>query len=86
MCSNFYANCVYKLGDYSYYLLGAERIASNRLFGMFHSGTVDHNKEVMKSMIKPDGTVRVVFSTIAHGIGVDLVGLNTVMHSSWGPS
>ena len=70
------------MGDYSYYPpLGAERIASNRLIGMFHSATVGHNKEViMKSMVKPDGTVLVVFATIALGMGVDFVGLNTILH------
>ena len=47
MCSNLYTHFVYELGDFSYHPLGAERIASNRLFGMFHSGTVDHNKEVI---------------------------------------
>ena len=58
MCSNLYAYSVYELGEYRYYPLGTERIASNRLFGMFHSGRVDHNKEViMKSMVKPAGTV-----------------------------
>ena len=81
MCSNLYAHFVYELGEYSYHPLGTERIASNRLFGMFHSGTVDHNKEViMKSMFKPDRTVRAVCATIALRMGVDFVGLNTVLH------
>ena len=81
MSCNLYALFVYELGDYSYYPLGAERIASNRLFGMFHSGTVHHNKEViMKSMVKPDGTVRAVFATNALGMGVDFLGLITVLH------
>ena len=69
------------MGDHSYYPPGAEKVALNRLFGMFHSGTVEHNKEViMKSMIKADGTVRVVFATIALGMGVNFMGLNTVVH------
>ena len=64
------------------YPLGPDRLVSNRRFGIFHSETVDHNKEViMKSMVKPDGTVlRVVSAMIALEMGVYFVGLNTVLH------
>ena len=34
MCSNLYTHFVYELGDYSYYPLGAERIASYRLWNV----------------------------------------------------
>ena len=49
-------------------------ISDNRLFGMFHSNTPDHNKQViLKSLVKGDGVVRVVFATMALGMGVDFV-------------
>ena len=69
------------MGIYSYYPPGAKKIASTRLFGIYHSGTVAHNKEViMRSMIKADGTVRVIFATVALEMGVDCARLNTVVH------
>lgn len=56
-------------------------VSSNRLFGMFHACTPPHNKEViLRSLQKEDGVVRVVFATIALGMGVNLVGLNTIYH------
>lgn len=72
---------MYELSDHSYYPIGASKEASNRLFGMYHSGTSDHNKDVIsKSMSVPEGIVRVVFATVALGMGVNLAGLNTVIH------
>ena len=57
------------------------QISDNRLFGMYHSKTADHNKEViMHSMAKKDGVVRVVFATMALGRGVNFVGLGTIIH------
>ena len=48
---------------------------------MYHSGMADHNKDViMKSMADANGVVRVVFATVALGMGVNLAGLNTIIH------
>lgn len=48
---------------------------------MYHSKTDDHNKEViMASMSKPDGVVRVVFATMALGMGVNFTGLTCTIH------
>ena len=81
LCSSLYAHFLYELKCASYYPPGAEEISDNRLFGMFHSNTPDHNKEViMNSMSKEDGTVRVVFATSALGMGVDFAGLNATVH------
>ena len=81
MCADLYAHFHYKLGIDSYYPPGADAISDNRLFGMFHANTPQHNKEViLKSLIKPDGVVRVVFATIALGMGVNLRDVNTIIH------
>ncbi len=81
MCSDLYAHFRYELGDQSYYPPGADKLAANRIFGMYHSGTAHHNKDViMRSMADANGIVRVVFATIALGMGVNLIGLNTVIH------
>ena len=81
MCSSLYAHFLYELKHASYYPPGAEEISDNRLFGMFHSNTPEHNKEViLNSMTKEDGIVRVVFATTALGMGVDFTGLNSTVH------
>ena len=81
MCSNLYAHFLYTLKYRSYYPPGAEQISDNRLFGMFHSKTDDHNKDViMRSMAKVDGVVQVVFAMMALGMGVDFIGLTSMIH------
>ena len=58
MCLALYGHFHYTLGDKSYYPPDAEHRSDNTLFGMYHSKTDDHNKEViMKSMSKVDGVV-----------------------------
>ena len=74
MCADLYAH----LGDQSYHPAGATHISDNRLFGMFHSNTPDHNKEVILKSFT--GVVRVVFATVALGMGVNLRDVNTVHH------
>ena len=81
MCSDIYIHFLTTLGKQSYYPDGAEQISDNRLFGMFHSDTPTHNKEViLKSMGKEDGVVRFVFATVALGMGVNFKGLNRTIH------
>ena len=81
MYADLYAHFLYELGSMSYYPPGADEIASNRLFGMYHSSTPPHNKAVMlKSMAVLGGTIRAVSATNALGMGVHFVGVNTVIH------
>ena len=81
LCSDLYEFFLAFLGNDSYYPQGADQISNNRLFGMFHAQTMPHNKQViMDSMLRVDGLVRVVFATIALGMGVNLVGVNNVIH------
>ena len=48
---------------------------------MFHAQTPQHNKDViLSSMQKEDGIVRVVFATVALGMGVHFMGMNRVIH------
>ena len=81
MCADLYEYFLLSLGEQSYHPIGAIPISDNQLFGMFHSNTTPHNKDViMKSMQKEDGVVRIVLATIALGMGVNFVGLNTIYH------
>ena len=59
MCCALYGYFHHVLGDKSYFPPGAERRSDSRLFGMYHSRTDDHNKEViMKSMSESYGLLR----------------------------
>ena len=69
------------LGEKSCYPLNAPKISNNRLFGMYHSCTDEYNKQViLKGFSQPDGVVRLVFATMALGIGVDFKGLDYTIH------
>ena len=82
MCADLFAHFSYALGETnSYFPPNAEHISDNRLYGMFHAKTPDHNKEViLKSMQDGSGVVRVVFCTVALGMGVNFADLNYVIH------
>ena len=81
ICADLYAHFHFELGDGSYYPPGAETVSDNRLFGMFHANTPQHNKDVILSnLTKADGVVRVVFATVALGMGINLRDVNTVIH------
>ena len=80
-CANLYAHFHYELGEASYHPPGSPHLSDHRLFGMFHSNTPEHNKEViLKSLLIPNGVVRVVFATVALGMGIDLRDVNTIIH------
>lgn len=56
-----------------------------RIYAMFHSKTTQPVKDsVLASFLDPHGHVRVVFCTVAFGMGIDVKGVNTVIHI--GPS
>ena len=70
ICAELYANFHYELGDQSYCSPGADRVSDNYIFGMFHASTPQHNKDViLSSLFKPDRVVRVMFATVALGMG-----------------
>ena len=80
-CADLYAHFHYELGDSSYYPSGSPHLSDYRLFGMFHASTPQHNKEViLKSLLDPKGVVRVVFATVALGMGINLRDVNTIIH------
>ena len=81
VCADLYAHFHFELGDGSYFPPEAERISDNCLFGMFHANTPQHNKEVvLNSLTRPDGVVRVVFATVALGMGINLRHVNTIIY------
>ena len=81
ICADLYAYFHYDLGDKSYFPDRATKISDNRLFGMFHSCTSQHNKDViLKSLTDSNGHVRVVFATVALGMGVNIKDVNLIVH------
>ena len=54
-----------------------------RLFAMSHSRVDDQDKNKIMACVK-EGSCRVLFSTIAFGMGVDISDIHTVIH--YGPS
>ena len=81
MCAHLYSHFLFELGKNSYFPPGAEELCSNRVFAMYHSCSPQHNKEVvLESLVKTDGVVRIVFATIALGMGIDLRDVNTIIH------
>lgn len=81
MCANLYTHFHYELGSESYYPLGAPQLSNNRLFGMFHANTPQYNKDViLRSLQFVDGIVQVIFATVALGMGINLQGVNQIIH------
>ena len=69
------------MGKSQYYPPSAPELSENRLFGMFHAST-QHSKDVpiMGSLQDCHGTVGVVFASLAMGMGIDLHGVDTIIH------
>ena len=88
ICADLFSRFSYEMGKSQYYPPSAPELSENRLFGMFHASTPHHCKDVnMGSLQDCHGTVRVVFASVAmgmgidlHGMGIDLHGVNTIIH------
>lgn len=81
MCSDLYAYFHLQLGQQSYFPDSGKPVSENRLFAMFHSLTPQRIKNiVLDGLAIPNGTVRIVFATMALGMGVNLKGVNRIIH------
>lgn len=84
-CVSLYKMFLVELKEASYEPRGSPPSIENRLFAMYHARVGDDDKAViMESMINPSGNCRVLFSTTACGMGVDIPNVRTVIH--FGPS
>ena len=71
------------LGDASYFPVNAEKIPENCLFGQFHAPQTEQMKQQMLQQLtckSSKSTIRVVFATIAIGIGVNIPSIRQVIH------
>lgn len=81
MIGDLFAHFSYEMGTSQYYPPGAPKLSDNRLFGMFHAKTPQHSKDIiLQSLTDPKGIVRVVFASVAMGMGIDLKGVDTIIH------
>ncbi|XP_015747113.1 PREDICTED: Werner syndrome ATP-dependent helicase homolog [Acropora digitifera] len=71
------------LGDASYFPINADKIPENCLFGQFHAPQTEQMKQQMLKQLtckSSNSTIRVVFATIAIGIGVNIPSIRQVIH------
>ena len=69
------------LGINQYHPKGSMPIPENRLFAQFHSPQTKEMKDViLKQLCSSKSTVRVLFATVALGMGVDIRGIRRVVH------
>ncbi|CAB4009302.1 Hypothetical predicted protein [Paramuricea clavata] len=74
----FFANM---LGKKQYFPLGAPPKSENRLFSQYHAEYPQHEKErLINGLINNMCKARVLFVTVAFGIGVDLPSIRQVIH------
>ncbi|CAB3981322.1 Hypothetical predicted protein [Paramuricea clavata] len=62
-----------------YYPDNANAVPKNRLFGQFHTPQTDEMKEeILYQLTSPNSTIRVVFATVAMGMGVDIPSIHQI--------
>ena len=81
VCASLYKMFLTEMRENSYEPCGSPPSIKTRLFAMFHSRVGDDDKmKIMDSMLNPNGNCRVLFSTTAFGMGVDVPNICTVIH------
>ena len=69
------------LGEEQYTPLGSPHFAKNRLFAQFHAHYPEKEKnDILDDLLKGPGKIRVLFVTIAFGIGVDCPSIREILH------
>ena len=69
------------LGQNQYYPEGAPAIPENRLFAQFHAPQTSQMKvQILQQMCSTNSIVRVIFATVAIGMGVDVPNIRQVIH------
>ena len=81
LCGFVYKMFEHVLSAEQYYPLGSASIPANRLFAQFHAPqTTEMKDEILKQLCSGRSTIRVVFATVAIGMGVDIPDIRQVIH------
>ena len=71
-----------QLGNEQYYPLEAEALPENRLFAQYHAPQTSAMKDhILKELALPTSKVRIIFATVAMGMGVDIPSIRCVIHA-----
>lgn len=80
-CGFAYRIFEHVLGKAQYYPPRSVAIPSNRLFGQFHSPQTQSMKDnILKQLSSSNSMIRVVFATVAMGMGIDIRSIRQVIH------
>lgn len=80
-CGFAYKLFEFVLGKNQYYPEGSPEIPENRLFAQFHASQTKQMKEqILQQICSARSIVRVVFATVAMGMGVDVPAIRNVVH------
>ena len=81
LCGFAYKFFEYVLGIEQYFPVGSLPIPSNRLFAQFHAPQTNQMKDkILKQLCSTCSIIRVVFATVAIGMGVDIPDIRQVIH------
>ena len=81
LCGFAYRLFEYVLENKQYFPVGSDKIPSNRLFAQFHAPQTSQMKdEILMQLCSVRSTVRVIFATVAMGMGVDIRNIRQVIH------
>lgn len=69
------------VGDEQYEPVGAQKISRNRLFTQFHAQYPEHERQrIVDELVQGMSKLRIIFATVAFGIGLDIKNIRQVIH------
>ena len=70
------------MGDLQYEPIGSAPLGKNRMFTQFHAQYPDHErKRIVEELTKDSSKLRLLFVTVAFGIGIDVNNIRRVIHT-----
>ena len=80
-CGYAYNFFKFHMGEHQYFQYGANPEPCNRLFAQYHSPQTQNMKdEILKQLCSANFKLRVVFATLALGMGVNIPNVRCVIH------